>query len=140
MKASFGVDISRLKHTRDVWFKDSSWQDVSGTATLTDDERKQLDSKLTQIGALFRTIPAALINQIASNETYRTDLMAWNNSKVREGTEITDTVAHTRGFIVSLEKKLNQSIIDSKKSDTKDKRIKENCLLYTSPSPRDRQK
>jgi hypothetical protein len=38
LKASFRIDIGYLNHTKDVWFRDASFVDQSGTATFTADE------------------------------------------------------------------------------------------------------
>jgi len=129
MKASFGVDIGRLKQTKDVWFRDASFVDASGTATFTDSETKTLNTILTQTGNLFRTISARTLNEIATNETYRLQIKTWNNSKVREGQAITNTSAHVQGLILSIEEKLNKSIAEAKKEDTRLKRQKEKTLI-----------
>ena len=41
MKASFNIDIGRLATTKDVWFRDASFTDASGSATFTEEETKQ---------------------------------------------------------------------------------------------------
>jgi hypothetical protein len=38
MKASFNIDIGHLTTTKDVWFRDASFTDASGTATFTAEE------------------------------------------------------------------------------------------------------
>jgi len=56
MKASFNVDIGKLSTTKDVWFRDASFVDASGTATFTEDETKQITRVLSQAGSLFQQI------------------------------------------------------------------------------------
>jgi hypothetical protein len=125
MKASFNIDIGHLTTTKDVWFRDASFTDASGSATFTEKETADLTSILSQAGRLFTTIPALTMNKISSSETYLTQIKTYNNTKVREGQEIRDTRAHVNGLMKWVEDKLNKEILAAKKEETKQKRIKE---------------
>jgi len=54
--ASFGVDISKLGHTRDVWVDDASYKDVSGNSSMTAKETMKLTSELNLVGKAFHGI------------------------------------------------------------------------------------
>ena len=125
MKASFNIDIGHLTTTKDVWFRDASFTDASGSATFTEKETADLTSILSQAGRLFTTIPALTLNKIASSETYLLQIKTYNNTKIREGQEIRDTRAHVNGLMKWVEDRLNKEILAAKKAETKDKRIKE---------------
>jgi hypothetical protein len=125
MRASFNIDLGHLTTTKDVWFRDASFTDASGSATFTEKETADLTSILSQAGRLFTTIPALTLNKIASSETYLVQIKTYNNTKVREGQEIRDTRAHVNGLMKWVEDKLNKEILAAKKADTKEKRIKE---------------
>ena len=125
MKASFNIDLGHLTTTKDVWFRDASFTDASGSATFTEQETAELTSILSQAGRLFTTIPALTLNKISSSETYLMQIKTYNNTKVREGQEIRDTRAHVNGLMKWVEDRLNKEIISAKKADTKEKRIKE---------------
>jgi hypothetical protein len=129
MQASFGVDIGRLTQTRQVWFRDASFVDASGTATFTAQETAALNAILSQIGNIFRTISSRTLNEIATNDTYKIQIKAWNNLKVREGQTITNTAAHVQGLIQTVEAKLNKTIAEAKKADTKLKRQREKTVI-----------
>ena len=129
MRASFGVDIGRLKQTRNVWFRDASFVDASGTATFTEKETEELTSILSEAGSLFRQISPRTMNEIEVNDSYKTQIKAWNNLKVREGKEITNTATHVQQLILSIEEKMNKSIAEAKKQDTKLKRQKEKTIV-----------
>lgn len=131
MKASFGADIRRLRPSKAVWYRDAEFVDASGTATFTASETEALTAILSQAGNLFRTISARTLNQIATNETYKIQIKTWNNLKVREGMEITNTSDHVAGLIRSMEDKLNKNILDAKKEDTKRKRQMEKNIVMT---------
>jgi hypothetical protein len=129
MKASFGADISSLRASRNVWYRDASYVDASGTANFTAQETQEITGILSQAGSLFRTISPRTMNEIATKDTYKIEIKAWNNLKVREGKEITDTAAHVTGLILRVEEKLNKSIIEAKKEDTKRKRQMEKTII-----------
>jgi hypothetical protein len=129
MKASFGADIGGLRQSKNVWFRDASFVDATGTATFTASETAELNSILSQAGTLFRSISARTLNEIATNDTYKIQIKAWNNSKVREGQEITNTAAHVQGLILEVERKLNKNITDAKKADTRLKRQQEKNIV-----------
>lgn len=125
MKASFNIDIGHLTNTKDVWFRDASFTDASGSATFTEQETKAITAILSAAGRTFQTIPSLTLNRIAASDTILTYIKTFNNQKVREGKKITDTRAHTLELIRWVEAKLNKAIIDAKKADTKKKRIAE---------------
>jgi hypothetical protein len=129
MKASFGADIGGMKISKNVWYRDASFVDASGTATFTKQETDTLNAILSQAGSLFRTISPRTLNQIATNDTYKITIKAWNNLKVREGKEITNTTSHVAGLISSVEEKLNKSILEAKKADTRQKREMEKKII-----------
>ena len=125
MKASFNIDIGRLTATKDVWFRDASFVDASGSATFTEEETKQITTILSIAGRTFQTINSMTLNRIASSETILTYIKTFNNTKVREGKKITNTNQHTLDLIRWVEAKLNKDIADVKRAETKAKRTKE---------------
>lgn len=129
MEASFGADIGKFKASKNVWYRDASFVDASGTATFTKQETDALTSILSQVGSLFRTISPRTLNTIATNDSYKIQIKAWNNSKVREGKEITNTTAHVAGLLATVEEKLNKSILEAKKADTRQKREMEKKIV-----------
>jgi hypothetical protein len=125
MKASFNIDIGHLKPTKDVWFRDASFTDASGSVTFTEEETAAITSILSNAGRVFNTIPALTLNRIAASDVFLTQIKTFNNTKVREGKKIADTRIHTQELINYVEAKLNKEILVAKKEDTKQKRIKE---------------
>ena len=125
MKASYNIDVGHLKQTKDIWFRDASFTDASGSATFTEQETADITSVLSQAGRVFQTIPALTLNRIAASDVFLTQIKTFNNTKVREGKKIADTRAHTQELMNWVEAKLNKEILAAKKEDTKQKRIKE---------------
>ena len=123
MKASFNVDLGGLTNTKDVWFRDASFVDTSGSATFTEEETKQLTTILSLAGRIFQSISSMTLNRISTNEVIKTYIKTFNNAKVREGKKISNTNQHTLELIRWVEAKLNKDIADVKKEETKRKRI-----------------
>jgi hypothetical protein len=125
MKASFNIDIGRLTATKDVWFRDASFTDASGSATFTEQETKDITYILSMAGRTFQSINTMVLNRISSSESILTYIKTFNNTKVREGKKITNTQSHTLELIRWVEAKLNKEIADVKRAETKAKRAKE---------------
>lgn len=125
MRASFNIDIGKLAVTKDVWFRDASFVDASGTATFTAQETRKITQILTLAGRTFQSIDSKFLNNINVREKLLIDIKAFNNSKVRSGEEITDTSSHVTQLIKYIEDKHNAKILDAKKQETKQNRIAE---------------
>jgi hypothetical protein len=125
LRASFNIDIGKLSTTKDVWFRDASFVDASGSVTFTEDETKKITSILSDAGRVFQTVNPMVLNRIAMNETFKTYIKTYNNTKVRAGETIANTQQHTQGLIRWLDDKLNKTVLEAKKEDTKKKRIAE---------------
>jgi hypothetical protein len=130
MKASFNIDINHLTKTKDVWFRDAYFIDASGTATFTAEESKKMDEILSDMGALFRRMSSITLNRIATSDIIKTQIKTFNNTKVRAGEPIKDTMKHVRELILWVEDKLNKEILAAKMEETKRKRqLEKNELM-----------
>jgi hypothetical protein len=125
LKASFNIDIGKLSTTKDVWFRDASFVDASGSVTFTEAETKQITNILSDAGRVFQSINPMILNRISISETLLTQIKTFNNTKVRSGEKVKDTASHTTQLIRWVEEKMNKNVLDAKKEDTKKKRIAE---------------
>jgi len=123
LQTHFDVDIGRLHSSRNVWYRTNRFMDVTGKATLTKAENERLSGILSQAGNLFRQIPAALLNEIASNDTYRIPIMTYYNQKVRAGEHM--GANHVNEIIKFVSDKYDKQIADAKMPATKQKRTME---------------
>ena len=104
MTASFGVDISGLKKSSNVWMDDATYKDVSGKATFTEGETKAITAILSQTGRTFNKINGPKLRAFLRLQDSMTGTIAgaslktYNNSKVRAGEKITDPAAHAKGY------------------------------------------
>lgn len=125
MRASFNIDIGKLEQTKDVWFRDASFTDASGSATFTAGETRDITQLLSQAGRLFQGMNSMVLNRISASEVYSVYIKTFWNTKIREGKGVTNPTLHTKEMIKWIEDKLNKSIQEAKKDDTKQKRITE---------------
>lgn len=123
LKASFKIDLGHLNHTKDVWFRDASFVDESGTATFTTAELEQVNALIAYAVKASQSINGKVLNQIALNDIYRNYVKMFNNTKVRAGQAITNTSIHTNEFLRWLDKSLTADIGEAKLPATKVKRI-----------------
>ena len=104
MRASFGEEIaSDLKKVNSVWSVDAVFKDVSGSATMTAAETKQITKMLSDAGKLFRTIKADTLNGLSKNSELNMRVNVYINSKVREGQRVGDPRTFVRGLIQYIE-------------------------------------
>ena len=120
MRAEFGGNISgKLKQSSNVWMQDATLDDLSGTATLTDEETEALNAKLSAAGSLFRKISSSTLKTIEDNKELNLMINVYNNTKVRAGQKITNTRAHADGMIKFIQARYQKQI--DKRSSQKGK-------------------
>ena len=125
MRASFNIDIGHLSRTKDVWYRDASFVDASGTASFTEKETREITSILSTAGRVFQSISSLTLNKIAVSSVFAEQIKTFNNTKVRAGEKITNTTAHVNELIRYIEDKMNKNVLAAKQDQTKQKRLKE---------------
>ena len=114
MRASYGVDVSKLNPSTKVWSQDAMLRDVRN-ATLTKRETEQINEYLSQIGKLFNGISGTTLRALEANQSLAQHIEQFNNTYVRAGSQIKDTRAHTEKLIRWIKNKY-QKEIDSRKT------------------------
>jgi len=91
MKASFGKNIAdTLTQSSAVWSVDAEYKDVSGNATMTKKQTKDITSILSAAGKTFNSIDAASLNGISANDELLLRMKTFLNTKVRKQQKVTD--------------------------------------------------
>jgi hypothetical protein len=91
MKASFGKNIAdTLTQSSAVWSVDAEYKDVSGNATMTKKQTKDITSILSAAGKTFNSIDAAGLNGISANDELLLRMKTFLNTKVRKQQKVTD--------------------------------------------------
>jgi hypothetical protein len=100
MKAVFGKDvIGSLTQNSNVWMTGVDYHDVSGKATMTQEETDQVTEILSQAGRIFQKLDAKTLNYINSDADLIERIKTFNNSKVRQQLKITNVKAHVAELI-----------------------------------------
>jgi hypothetical protein len=110
MKASYGVEIGKLKKKTSIWYQDAEYKDQSGTATLTDTETKEVTAALSKAGKIFQKIAGTTLRQLQSNSELAGYIETFNNSLVRRGERIQNTGKHVNDLILWFENKFGKEI------------------------------
>ena len=63
MRASYGVDVSKLRKSADVWSQDAMLRDLTGV-TMSAKETEDVNEKLSEIGFLFNQIGASTLKTL----------------------------------------------------------------------------
>ena len=106
MNANFDIDISQMTQTPNVWFRDAEYEDVSGSASMTEKETAQITGILSGAGRLFRQLNPNILQFIQNHKDVNIQIKAYTNTKIREGRPIENPDAHARGLIVYLKVKI----------------------------------
>ena len=115
MKASYGVNVARLKKSKNVWSQDAMLRDVRG-ATLTKSETENINETLSEIGKLFNSIAGSTLRTLEADPTLAQTIETFNNTFVRRGEVIGNTKAHTEKLIRYIQGKY-QKEIDARKTE-----------------------
>jgi hypothetical protein len=98
MKASYGVNVSNLKKSKNVWLQDAMLRDVRN-ATLTSDETETINAYLSQIGKLFNEISGNTLRTLESSPDLARTIEQFNNMFVNKGAIIGDSTRHVEKLI-----------------------------------------
>ena len=110
MDANFDVDVSSMTRTSNVWFRDAEYEDVSGSASMTEKETAQITGILSGAGRLFRQLNPNILKYIQNHKDVNIQIKAYTNTKIREGRPIENPEAHARGLIVYLKQKFEKEL------------------------------
>ena len=98
MRASYGVDVSKLKKSKNVWSQDAMLRDLT-KVTMSKDETNEVNGYLSQAGKLFNQISSTTLKQLENNSELSSLIETYNNSFVRQGQLIGDSTKHVNGLI-----------------------------------------
>ena len=119
MTASFGVSSGAFRETSSVWQADASFQDHSGSATMTKKQTGDVTAILKKAGSLFQKLDSNVLEMIATDDQTSTLVKTYTNKMVRQGETIKDVKRHTAGLIAFVYDKLKAEIDKVKREETK---------------------
>jgi hypothetical protein len=115
MRASYGVDVSRFKQSRNVWSQDAMLRDLT-KATMSKNETEEVNEYLSEAGKLFNQIAGSTLRELESNGQLAQLIETYNNTFVRRGVIIGDTGRHVSGLINWIRARYKKEI-DAKKTE-----------------------
>lgn len=119
MTADYGVDVSKLKKSRNVWSQDAMLKDATN-ATMSERETKSVNDLLTKIGRLFKQTSATTLKTVAENPKFAQSIETYNNSFVRAGALLPDSRKHVTGLISNRQAYYTKEIASKKSQRGKD--------------------
>ena len=119
MTASFGVSSGAFSETSSVWQADASFEDQSGSATMTKKQTTDVTAILSKAGKLFQKLNSNVLGMIADDDQTSELVKAYTNKMVRAGEPIKDVKRHTAGLIAFVYDKLKAEIDKVKREETK---------------------
>ena len=109
MKASYGVNVSKLRNSPNVWQQDAMLRDMTNY-TMSKKDTEEVNEYLSHAGFLFNQISATTLKTLESNNDLAQLIETYNNSFVRKGQVITNTTKHVAGLISWIKKRYNSEI------------------------------
>ena len=109
MKASYGVNVSSLKTSKNVWSQDAMLRDMT-RFTMSKKDTEEVNGYLSQAGKLFNQISSTTLKTLESNQTLAQTIETFNNSLVRKGEVVQDTNRHVGNLINYIRQKYKKEI------------------------------
>ena len=95
MQASFGADVSDLNKSSSVWFDDATYKDLSGKASLSQSENRQILSAMNTAASALNSADFTAVN----NPEYKQLFMQYVNARIKRGdTQVADGTAFANDF------------------------------------------
>lgn len=134
MKASFGVDDSKLKPNSNLWLMSTNIDDLSGSVTMTAAEQKEINAALSEAGKIFNKIAGSTIKAVAADRKLAQTIEQFNNKFVRDGKNITNTSKHVDDLIKWIEEKFQKDIdkLKTEKGKNRKKTARDEFLEFFS--------
>lgn len=129
MTASFGADISGLNKTNDVWFDDATYKDVSGVATLTDQENATLKMGIATTNDAINKADFEAI----SNQEYAKLFQQYVNSRIKtDQPQIADPKSFANDFVEWYKQYIQKDISKLKNQDPQAPAVKKRMDLINN--------
>ena len=125
LKASYGVDVSKFKKSKNIWSQDAMLRDVSG-ATLDKKETAEVTKHLSNAGKIFNKISGSTLRELEKNKALAQLIEQYNNTFVRAQSIIPNSSTHVNGLIKWVTDKFQKEM--DKRSTEKGKMVQQQKL------------
>ena len=133
MKQKFGVDISKLKETPNVWSQDAMLRDMT-RFTMSKKDTKDVNEYLSTAGFIFNKIAGSTLRQLESNQQLAQTIETHSNTYVRAGSLPPDPRKRVDALIQYIRQKYEKEIQSRKteKGQTTQKKKRDEILKFFS--------
>ena len=107
LKASYGVDASKLRPSRNVWSQDATLRDMT-RYTMSKKDTEEVNGYLSQAGKIFNQISGTTLRQLEANDKLAQMVETFNNTFVRKGEVVGNTTQHTNNLIKWINQKFDR--------------------------------
>jgi len=115
MRASYGVNVSKLKKSKAVWSQDAMLRDLTNI-TMSKRDTEEVNEYLSQAGKIFNKISGTTLRTLEGQEELQKLIETYNNTFVRAGTVIGNTRGHVSGLIRFVTQRYKKEI-DKRKTE-----------------------
>jgi len=99
MQARFGVDVSGLNQSKEVWVDDATFKDITGKATLAKDELRKIANTIKAMEATMAKIRPEKFNVVIENKEFSKFIKPFINQLVREGKTVGTSTQFLNDFL-----------------------------------------
>jgi len=115
MKASYGVDTSKFRNSKNVWSQDAMLRDMT-QFTMSKKDTEDVNAHLSNAGRIFNKISSTTLRTLEGNQDLAQTIETFNNTYVRKGEVIGNTKTHVEKLIQYIKRKF-QKEIDKRKTE-----------------------
>ena len=115
MKASYGVNTSKFRDSKNVWSQDAMLRDMT-RFTMTKKDTEEVNANLSNAGRIFNKISGTTLRTLEGNQNLAQTIETFNNTYVRKGQVIGNTKTHVEKLIRYIQQKF-QKEIDKRKTE-----------------------
>ena len=109
MKASYGVDVKKLKSSKNVWSQDAMLRDMTNM-TMSKKDTKEVNEYLSKAGFIFNKIAGSTLRQLEQNQQLAQMIETHSNSYVRAGEMPPDPGKRVDALIQFIESKFKKEM------------------------------
>jgi hypothetical protein len=98
MNAQAGADVQEFTPSKDVWFDNASYKNVSGTANMTKQESDNFVKGLKTLQSLLTRVPQNLSAMLTSNKDFIPMFQMFINAEIKQGRIPNNVNEFIKGF------------------------------------------
>ena len=110
MTAEFGISVAGLNQTKDVWFDDAVYKDLTGIASLKPDELAKINKGIAQAEATMNKLRPEKFDVVIKDREFARLVKPFINQMIRGGKLVGNPLAFLKDFLDFYKEKMNNEI------------------------------